>query len=311
MKFVVYKLNFTAGVHFGTGMLWSGANTLPADTLFSALCMEAARQGEENISTLVDLVKQQKLRFSDLFPYIGEELYLPKPLVPIRRENEGDSIVKKSFKKLKYIPVSQLDTYLQGKIDPVAAVEKLKKLGAFEVRTMAASRSAEKLETGETLPYSVGIYHFKPSNGLYTIVSAESDVVQQQFEALLNALSYSGIGGKRSAGLGRFTVQKTDVPETLLKRLRGNVTPCVSLSVCMAADEELESVLEDAQYLLLRRAGFVTSTEYADEQRRKRDMYMFCAGSCFEKRFAGDVFDVSNGGRHAVYRYAAPLWMEI
>lgn len=47
MKFAVYKLNFAAGVHLGTGTLASGANTLPADTLFSALCMEAAQQGGE------------------------------------------------------------------------------------------------------------------------------------------------------------------------------------------------------------------------------------------------------------------------
>lgn len=311
MKFAVYKLNFAAGVHLGTGTLASGANTLPADTLFSALCMEAAQQGEKSIKTLVDAVRQNRLRIGDLFPFIGEELYLPKPLVPVQRENEGNSIVKKSFKKLKYIPVSQLDTYLQGKIDPVAAVEKLKTLGAFEVRTMAASRSAEKLETGETLPYSVGVYRFGQGNGLYTIAGAEDTQTQNKLEQLLNALSYSGIGGKRSAGLGRFTVQKCEVPQALLKRLQGKNTPCVSLSVCMAADEELENALEGAQYLLLRRSGFVSSTEYAEEQRRKRDMYMFCAGSCFRKRFSGDVFDVSNGGRHAVYRYAAPLWMEI
>lgn len=208
MKFAVYKLNFAAGVHLGTGTLASGANTLPADTLFSALCMEAAQQGEKSIKTLVDAVRQNRLRIGDLFPFIGEELYLPKPLVPVQRENEGNSIVKKSFKKLKYIPVSQLDTYLQGKIDPVAAVEKLQKLGAFEVRTMAASRSTEKLETGETLPYSVGVYRFGQGNGLYTIAGAEDTQTQNKFEQLLNALSYSGIGGKRSAGLGRFTVQK-------------------------------------------------------------------------------------------------------
>ena len=201
--------------------------------------------------------------------------------------------------------------FYEGRIDPVAAAEKLKALGAFEVRTMSASRSPEKLVSGDTLPYSSGVYHFREGCGLYTIVCAESDAIQRRFGQLLDSLSYSGIGGKRSAGLGRFTVQKTDVPEDLLRRLNGNASPCVSLSVCMASDEELESVLEGARYLLLRRAGFVASTEYADEQRRKRDMYMFCAGSCFDRRFVGDVFDVSNGGRHAVYRYAAPLWMEI
>ena len=75
MKFSVYRLSFSAGVHFGTGTLWSGANTLPADTLFSALCLEAAAQrGEAGISALVDLVRQRRLCFSDLFPFIGEEL---------------------------------------------------------------------------------------------------------------------------------------------------------------------------------------------------------------------------------------------
>ena len=67
MKFAVYKLNFAAGVHLGTGTLVSGANTLPADTLFSALCMEAAQQGEKSIKTLVDAVRQsqQILRLSE------------------------------------------------------------------------------------------------------------------------------------------------------------------------------------------------------------------------------------------------------
>ena len=70
MKFAVYKLNFAAGVHLGTGTLASGANTLPADTLFSALCMEAAQLGEKSIKTLVDAVRQNRLRIGDLFPFI-------------------------------------------------------------------------------------------------------------------------------------------------------------------------------------------------------------------------------------------------
>lgn len=312
MKFAVYRLSFSAGVHFGTGTLWSGANTLPADTLFSALCLEAAAQrGEAGISALVDLVRQRRLCFSDLFPFIGEELYLPKPLIPIQREENGDSVVKKSFKKLKYIPVSQLDLYLQGRLNPLAAVETLKTLGSFAVRTMAASRSEEKLESGETLPYSVGVYRFAKGNGLYTLVGFDTAQTQEQFEHLLDSLSYSGLGGKRSAGLGRFSVTKSALPESLEKRLQGSKTPCISLSVCMAEDEELEQVMQDAKYLLLKRSGFVASPDYAPEQRRKRDFYAFCAGSCFAQRFRGNVFDVANGRQHPVYRYAVPLWMEI
>lgn len=85
----------------------------------------------------------------------------------------------------------------------------------------------------------------------------------------------------------------------------------MALSVCMAEAEELEDVLEGAQYLLLKRSGFVASQDYAPEVRRKRDFYAFRAGSCFIRRFSGNLFDVGGGGAHPVYRYAAALWMEI
>ena len=69
--------------------------------------------------------------------------------------------------------------------------------------------------------------------------------------------------------------------------------------------------MEGARYLLLKRSGFIASASYAPELRRKQDFCAFCAGSCFEKRFKGDLFDVGGSGAHPVYRYAAALWMEL
>lgn len=312
MEYVVYKLQFSAGVHFGTGALSDGTNTLPADTLFSALCQEAAAEdGPEGIEALVQAVRADKLRLSDLFPYIGEELYLPKPLYPIKREKTGNSIVKKSFKKLKYIPATQISIYLQGDLDPLAQVDKLKQLGQFEMRTMTAIRSSEKLDTGDALPFNVGVYHFAKGNGLYFLAGFADRGMRDTLENLLLSLSFTGIGGKKSAGLGRFSVSRHGVPDELAKRLATDKTPCMSLSVCMEHAEQLEQVLCNAYYLLTKRSGFVDSVSYAPEQRRKRDFYVFTAGSCFATRFSGDVYDVSNGGTHPVYRYAAPLWMEM
>lgn len=37
----------------------------------------------------------------------------------------------------------------------------------------------------------------------------------------------------------------------------------------------------------------------------------FSAGSTFTKDFLGDVYDVSNNGRHSVYRYAKPMLMGV
>ena len=44
---------------------------------------------------------------------------------------------------------------------------------------------------------------------------------------------------------------------------------------------------------------------------RKNDLYVFSAGSTFTKDFSGDVYDVSNNGRHSVYRYAKPMLMGV
>ena len=84
MQFTVYRLQFPNGVHFGAGTLWDSMNTLPADAFFSALCQEAlSHGGETELETLVAAARKGALRLSDLFPFVGEELYLPKPLYPV------------------------------------------------------------------------------------------------------------------------------------------------------------------------------------------------------------------------------------
>lgn len=136
---------------------------------------------------------------------------------------------------------------------------------------------------------------------------------QDRVETLLHGLSFSGLSGKRSAGLERFNAEKIKLPGTLEKKLTGEKSPAMALAVCMEKPETLENALEGAQYLLLKRSGFVASPGYAPELRRKRDFYSFCPGSCFRARFAGDIFDVGgvDNGAHPVYRYAAALWMEM
>ena len=45
MKYQFLKLQFQTAVHFGDGGLTTCENIIPADTLFSALCCEAAKIG--------------------------------------------------------------------------------------------------------------------------------------------------------------------------------------------------------------------------------------------------------------------------
>ena len=316
MKYQIYKFHFSTAVHIGNGNLSDGESTVCADTLFSALCHEAVKYGGQKcIDSLVKYAKNGNLIFSDMLPFIADNLYIPKPLCPVNAEQNGDSIQKKKFKKLKFIPVGKLDAYLDGILDLEDETKKIKALGKFEMRTMSSSLDVEKSRDGDMLPYSVGVYTFSKNSGLYVLAGFENTDAQKLFELLVYNLSYSGIGGKLSAGLGKYSVEKADVPNEIQQKLERKADKYVTVSTAMAAADEMEKTLENANYLLVKRTGFVSSTAYSKGTKsdflRKKDFYSFKSGSCFVNKFVGDVFDVSNGGAHAVYRYAKPLFIGV
>lgn len=123
-------------------------------------------------------------------------------------------------------------------------------------------------------------------------------------------LSLSGIGGKKNSGLGHFRYNTVELPKELNKRLNTKVE-VMTLSVSLPTEDELEDILDDSRYLLVKRSGFIDSYTYSKEQRRKKDIYLFKSGSCFNKMYQGDVYDVSSGGSHPVYKYAKPLFMGV
>lgn len=307
MEYKVYKMSFQTAVHFGNGQLESGECTFCADTLFSALCQEAYKIDKETLEKLYEYASKGNIKFSDAFPYIGETYYLPKPMMKIDKEQEvSSSVIKKAYKKLKYIPLDSFGKYLQGEYD-VLADEGIDSLGKHNVKAAVAIRGKEKTE-----PYRVGEYYFNHGNGLYFILGYENEEMFMLVQELLESLMYSGIGGKRAAGYGRFELNVTKVPDELKKRMTSEGEKYMTLSVALPKEEELKSAMEGAQYTLNKRSGFVASENYADTQMRKRDLYVFKAGACFLKKFEGDVYDVSGkAGKHAVYRYAVPLFMEV
>ncbi len=307
MDYRVYKLRFSGMVHFGNTRLEDAEYTFSADTLFSALCLEAVKAGDSDINRLYQLVSKGDLYFSDAFPYIGEELYLPKPFKHIDKEDEsGDSNIKKAYKKLKYIPVSKFDKYLRGDFDPISD-NSMRDFGRKQVKTSVSIRGEE-----EPKPYRVGMYSYNDNCGLYIIIGFHDPDDMNLIEELLLGLSYNGIGGKRSAGLGRFELIKDELKDGLKERLTRDGKIKMSLSVCLPKEDELPSAMEGAQYSLCKRSGFVQSDRYADDQVKKKDLYLFKSGSCFINTFHGDVYDVSSeSGSHPVYRYAKPMFLEV
>lgn len=306
MEYTIYKLKFLNGVHYGINSLENTKYTFLADTLFSALCIEAIKRGQQYLDELVYYVKSGQLLFSDAFPYIQDEYYLPKPMLHIENDFQGDSIIKKAYKKMNFVPLTGFEEYLKGTL----AIEKaydLTKFGFTDSRVSASVRGEE-----ETMPYRIGIYYYKEGCGLYLLVKWEKGKILELFEELLEGVSYSGIGGKKSAGLGRFEFYKVKtLPQQLRNRINKEKGKFMTLSVSLPTEQELDAVIEHGSYLLEKRSGFVDSSNYALQQRRKKDLYVFQAGSCFTDKFEGDVYDVASGGGHPVYKYAKPLFMEV
>lgn len=303
MQYSIYKLSFKTPVHFGAGRLNSVGITFFADTLFSALYKEAILiYGEKEAKKLYDYAVCGQLLFSDAMPYSGSSLFIPKPVISIDGKRESDSKLKKKFKKLKYILTDDIAEYLAGNYNPEAAIEMFDELGKSDIRT-----SVSVNENSDNEPYNVGTYAFREKNGLYFIVSTENDDIMWFVDELIESLGYTGIGGKRSSGLGKFDYTYEDISDEMKKRLENNFDTYMSLSVSMSKENELDEVLKNAEYELIKRSGFVSSENYSNTNMKKNDFYCFKGGSCFKIKFEGDVFDVSGGGNHSVYRYAKPL----
>lgn len=305
------KLSFSAPVHLGAGRLSDSKYTCDAATVFSALYLEALRMGADVADGLLRAARSGDLALSDAFPYKGDTVYLPKPMLPAGalaaggpKEQEGqDSRVRKAAKKLAFIPAARYADYLAGSFDPVDELER------FDIGTSAlqAKVSLEgRVHGDDAKPYFVGGYSFAPDAGIYVIVQGSYDV-----GPLFEQLGYAGLGGERSSGYGRFSHEV--VPLRLPERSRPGEPLHVLLATAAPTDGELtDALLDGARCKVVRRGGFVQSTTHHASPQKKRDLYLFAAGSVFPRTFEGDVFDVNaTPGAHEVYRYARALWMEV
>lgn len=301
------KLTFQAPVHFGDGRLSDSEFTCDAGTLFSALFIEALKVGCAD--ELLAAVRSGDLMLSDAFPYIGERVYIPKPMVGSigRREQDvgsSDSRARKANKSLKYIPLDRIDDFLNGSFDFIGELERFENGTSF-LRTKV-NLTRETSDDAE--PYYVGGYRFASNCGIYFLIDGSYEI-----RPLLEQLSYSGIGGKRSSGYGRFSFEIGDGSLFFLAREVDSAERAMLLTSALPREEELtEETLRRARYRLVRKGGFVQSASHSSSPRKKRGMWLFAPGSVFEHRFAGDVFDVNaTSDAHPVYRYARAMWMGV
>lgn len=303
----VIKLTFTSPVHIGKKRLSDGEMTIAADTLFSALFIEALQLSLHTRFLLEEIV------LSDTFPYDTHTYYLPKPLLDITGIKQGD-VDFKQYKKLQYIPYERFIDYVNGEISAESARKMNEQfdVGTYELHTKAAIEAygLEK-ETDDAEPFSIGSFTFHPGTGLYFVASGSADALNL-LHTVLDSLQYAGIGGKRSIGYGQFTYEVVR-DDALVSFFQQDGDRNILLSTAMAADDEINGLKlsGDDRFMLQRRSGFIQSSTFAYTVQKKRDFYSFTAGSVFQTKFIGNIFDVSEGGNHPVYRYAKAFWLEV
>lgn len=304
MNSVIIKIKFNTPVHFGKRRLVDSEMTLHSDTLFSALFIEALSLEIDTDFLLNDLI------ITDTFPFVDEIYYLPKPLISVENKHVDDDY--KVFKKLKYIPHDQYFDYVKGNIDSHTATELIEnfKFGQNTVQTKVSLVNIDEKGDGDSDPYSVGTYTFTDNAGLYFIARG-SDESLEQLAVLMDSLQYSGLGGKRFSGLGRFTYEiNENIP--MFDYEDDQVNEYILLSTSMATYEELQTInAEHSRFTLVKRSGFVQSDNFEQQLVKKRDFYSFNAGSVFISPFKGMIFEVGENGKHPVYRYAKSFWLGV
>ena len=278
MNCFLYQLRFNTPVHFGSSesalSLYSSEDHFRADTLFSALCHTALQlQGGDGLEKLLTMAGEGKLLLSDAMPWQGDSFYLPKPFYAAQTARELPADKRKAIKKLAWIPVDRFEEYCRAIQSGVLFECEAVSFGnAFETtRAMVP-------EQGDARPYPVGLYRFRENCGLYFLASLDSPEEEVWLSQLVCALGLSGIGGKISSGCGKFTVaERFDLRAAaggqlkwLRDALEGVTGHAMLLTTSLPREEEMEAVLADASYQLIRRAGFVASDTYADSPRKKQ-----------------------------------------
>lgn len=324
MMYYIFTLKFLTPVHFGDTANGGGLDKFSiqcsADTLFAALCNEAANKGSDAVATLVKKTAEGKIVFSSLFPYwrtADDDLYfyLPKPLLKLEQEEQQSA---KSFEEIKqlatklkkqkkstYIRASQINILLKyGGSNGQFAVPEF-------VAPLVAGRVALREE--KPLPYYVGSYVFSKHSGLYFILGVEHEEEFALIKDLLLSLGYSGIGGKRSSGYGKFELADDELElfddggvydddtaiALMLYNEKSKYQMCLA-PVCPCVDEI--AVVKQGSYKLIKRSGFIASSAAKDNIKRN-SIYMLQEGSCFSERLRGQMLQQTvDGLAHDIYR---------
>lgn len=322
-KYTIIKLKDLSPLHMGTGKenYDFSASQLHSDTLSAALAAMKAKYKGTNTNDLYKFL--DSFTISSAFPYVGDHLFLPRPLGKMNMEvtDCDEYISRKKMKKVKFIEMGLWQEMIAGKMVQVNR-NQLK-----ETFVLDKDNQDEKFykpykscvhqrvvvprdEDKDTEPFFFDWTFFHKDAGLYCLVDAEEDTLNELVE-LFELLGEHGIGTDKSVGGGKFTVEKKEVEFTTI----ANSSAQMLLSLYIPSKEDVNAIdLQNSTYELCLRGGYMAGSDVPEFWHlRKKSIYMFNVGSVFSTKetLVGKIVELQpsyNDSRmHPVYRSGKPF----
>lgn len=299
----VLKMHFRSPLHLSKGKTddyGESEEVLHADTIKSALFV-CARQvlGAEAIGDTDAFFK--RFRISSAYPFVGQELFFPKPqarVQPFLNDEIDEKLQAKKHKKLSFLGQSYFEDLIGNRsrqlrkadfttdgrfISDHTDVQMLGDMPVFATDVQQRVTIPANYEE-DPLPYYVDRLYFSPNAGLWFAFEETSvdNTVYKDVLAALRFLGDNGVGTDRSVGNGQFDVSEA----TLTLNIPDQPTHDLLLSLWCPKQDELDAgFLSHSAYGLIKRGGYIASPDQNDHLTyRKKSIYMFTEGSIFPYR---------------------------
>ena len=322
-KCVTYYLNFHSPLHLGRRGIGLEATeiSIPADTLFSAICQTwRIFYGEQSLTNFLARYKtEEPFLLTSAFPFAGDIRFFPKPLIALNVNADDE---RKALKRVRYLSERRFRQIANGA--PIAFDENdLINDGQLWIHGNERAQFQDKLTVWKTDKrprvtldrqssaseiWHLGGVKFHEDCGLWFDAKFSAEETQTQIETILRVLGDTGIGGERSTGYGLF-----DFHSQLAKpQSEEKMDRFVTLSpICPRDADELDRLLQggDIGYTLEERSGWIGSVE--GSHLRRQQIWMFAEGSVLNGEGArvGRLVDLKPDLKpeafpHPVWRYA-------
>ena len=314
-RHVTYHLNFRSPLHLGRrGVgLEETEISIPADTLFSAICQTwRTFYGEKHLTDFLAQYERGKpFLLTSAFPFAEDIRFFPRPLIDLNVDADDE---RKKLKKVRFLSERRFRQIVNGEaiaFDPDDLINDGQlwihdddKCPRTVWKTDKRPRVTLDRQSSASEIWHLGGVKFHEGCGLWFDAKFDTEATQRRIETILRVLGDTGIGGERNAGYGIFDLHsKSAESESDQEAAR-----FVTLSpICPRDAGRLDALIQgdDVGYTLEERSGWIGSAEGSGL--RRQQVWMFAEGSVLSGNGAriGRLVDLKpDSCPHSVWRYA-------